>query len=201
MKAKKKSSRKVAKKSVAKKSISSTNRKKKTAKKTVKKVVAVKKTRKAKSGKTTKKTTSKKESISKTSKKKIALKPVKKSVTKATKVTELEPMIIMEEVVTVTTTLPGNGAPSIVAPGVLVGKVTHFYNLSSVAIIELEAGNLHLGDTIHIKGHTTDFEQVVESMEIEHQNIEFAEMGQSVGVKVRDVVREQDKVYKIEGAL
>ncbi|MBI1819877.1 MAG: hypothetical protein HY202_01585 [Nitrospirae bacterium] len=80
--------------------------------------------------------------------------------------------------------------------GLLVGKVTHYYNHSSVAIIELEAGNLHIGDTIHFKGHTTDFEQVIESMEMDHQSIETAEAGETIGVKVRDVVREHDKVYK-----
>ena len=53
-----------------------------------------------------------------------------------------------------------------------------------------------MGDTIHIKGHTTDFEQVVDSMEIEHQPVKLAEAGAAVGVKVRDVVREHDNVYK-----
>ncbi|MBI1823111.1 MAG: translation elongation factor-like protein [Nitrospirae bacterium] len=80
--------------------------------------------------------------------------------------------------------------------GVLIGKVVHYYNHSNVAIIELDTGYLRVGDTIHIKGHTTDFEQVVESIEIEHQNIETAETGQTVGVKVRDMVREHDRVYR-----
>jgi len=77
-----------------------------------------------------------------------------------------------------------------------VGRVTHFYPKISVAIVELKA-SLNIGDKILIKGATTNFEQTVESMQIEHKNIERAEAGQIIGLKVKERVRENDKVYKI----
>lgn len=76
-----------------------------------------------------------------------------------------------------------------------VGRVTHFFSKISVAVIELKAP-LAVGDKIAIKGPTTDFEQVVESMQIEHQNVQKAEAGQSIGLKVAQRVREKDTVYK-----
>jgi putative protease len=78
---------------------------------------------------------------------------------------------------------------------VQVGRVTHFFSKISVAVIELIAP-LAVGDTIMIKGPTTDFEQTVESMQIEHQNVQRAEAGQSIGLKVTQRVRETDIVYK-----
>ena len=76
-----------------------------------------------------------------------------------------------------------------------VGHVTHFFTKINVAVVELSA-TLAVGDTILIKGPTTDFEQVVGSMQIEHENIERAEAGQSIGLKVEQRVREEDIVYK-----
>ena len=76
-----------------------------------------------------------------------------------------------------------------------VGRITHFFSKISVAVIELTAP-LAVGDTIAIKGPTTDFEQVVDSMQIEHQNVPRAETGQSIGLKVAERVRETDIVYK-----
>ena len=76
-----------------------------------------------------------------------------------------------------------------------VGRVTHFFSKISVAVIELTAP-LAVVDHIAIKGPTTDFEQVVESMQIEHQNVQRAEAGQSIGLKVAQRVRERDMVYK-----
>ena len=76
-----------------------------------------------------------------------------------------------------------------------VGHVTHFFSKISVAVIELKAP-LAVGDTILIKGPTTDFEQIVESMQIEHKNVQRAEAGQSIGLKVAQRVREKDTVYK-----
>lgn len=77
-----------------------------------------------------------------------------------------------------------------------IGKVCHYYSKLGVAAIEVESGKLHTGDTIHIVGHTTDTEQVVESMELDHHAIEEAEPGQNIGVKVDEHVRENDDVYK-----
>jgi len=76
-----------------------------------------------------------------------------------------------------------------------VGHITHFFTKISVAVVELSA-TLAVGDTILIKGPTTDFEQVVGSMQIEHENIERAEAGQSIGLKTEQRVREEDIVYK-----
>lgn len=76
-----------------------------------------------------------------------------------------------------------------------IGHITHFFTKISVAVIELSAP-LAVGETILVKGPTTDFEQVVESMQIEHESIEKAEAGQSVGLKVEQRVREGDIIYK-----
>jgi len=76
-----------------------------------------------------------------------------------------------------------------------IGRVTHFFSKISVAVIELTTP-LAVGDTIMIKGPTTDFEQIVESMQIEHNNVQRAEAGQSIGLKVAQRVRENDIAYK-----
>jgi len=77
-----------------------------------------------------------------------------------------------------------------------IGTIVHFFSKISVGIIELSAP-LRVGDTIHIKGHTTDFTQTVGSMQIEHQNVEEAKAGDAVGIKVDDHVREGDVVYRV----
>jgi putative protease len=78
---------------------------------------------------------------------------------------------------------------------VKIGRITHFFSKISVAVIELTQP-LAVGDTIVVKGPTTDFEQTVESMQIEHQNVQNAKAGQSIGLKVAQRVRENDMVYK-----
>jgi putative protease len=78
---------------------------------------------------------------------------------------------------------------------VKIGHVAHFFTKICVAVIELTEP-LSVGDTIVFKGPTTDFEQPVESMQIEHKNIQKAEAGQSIGLKVAQHVRENDVVYK-----
>jgi methylated-DNA-[protein]-cysteine S-methyltransferase len=77
-----------------------------------------------------------------------------------------------------------------------VGRIAHFYKKIGVAVVEL-SGPLQVGDTIHISGHTTDLTQKVESMQMEHQNIQRAEKGQGVGLKVNGQVKEKDIVYKV----
>ncbi len=79
----------------------------------------------------------------------------------------------------------------------LIGRVTHYFNKIGVAVIEITEDELNVGDTIHIKGHTTDFKQVVNSMQIEHKAVEKAKKGESIGMKVDSVVHEKDQVYKI----
>jgi hypothetical protein len=75
------------------------------------------------------------------------------------------------------------------------GCITHFFSNISVAVVELTAP-LAVGDSILVKGPSTDFEQVVESMQIEHKNIPKAEAGQSIGLKLSQRARERDAVYK-----
>jgi translation elongation factor EF-1alpha len=77
-----------------------------------------------------------------------------------------------------------------------VGSVTHFFNKIGVAIVEL-TDSLLVGDTVHIVGHTTDLSQKVDSMQMEHQNVEKAEKGQTIGLKVTDEVRVKDLVFKV----
>ncbi len=76
-----------------------------------------------------------------------------------------------------------------------IGRITHFFSKISVAVIELKA-SLKVGDTIVIKGPTTDFQQVVDSMQIEHENVQTALAGQSIGLRVVQRVRETDAVFK-----
>ena len=78
----------------------------------------------------------------------------------------------------------------------LVGKVTHYFTNIGVAVVELEDA-LKVGDEISIEGATTKFTQKVESMQIEHENVEEAKKGDSVGMKVIDRVREGDQVFKV----
>lgn len=77
-----------------------------------------------------------------------------------------------------------------------IGKVTDFFARPVVAAIELTA-ELKVGDKIKIKGHTTDLELVVSSMQIHNQNVTVAKPGDAVGIKVSEKVRHGDKVYKI----
>ncbi len=79
-----------------------------------------------------------------------------------------------------------------------VGKVTHYYSHLQVAVVQLDRGALQVGDTIHVKGHTTDFQQRVESMEIEHQRLDRAERGDIFGLKVIDHAREHDVLYRVQ---
>jgi translation elongation factor EF-Tu-like GTPase len=76
-----------------------------------------------------------------------------------------------------------------------IGRITHFFSKINVAVIELKAP-LKVGDTIVVKGPTTDFQQVVESMQIENKNVQTGEAGQSIGLKVIQRVRETDVVYR-----
>jgi len=77
-----------------------------------------------------------------------------------------------------------------------IGKITHFFPKISVAVVELN-GTIKKGDKIKIVGHGKEFEQTVESMQIEHEQVKEAKKGQSIGMKVDEPVREKDLVYKI----
>jgi len=80
--------------------------------------------------------------------------------------------------------------------GKLIGRITHYFGNIGVAVIEL-SNTLKVGDTIRIVGGETDFSQTVDSMEIEHEKINEAKKGDSVGLKVEQKVREDYKVYKL----
>lgn len=78
-----------------------------------------------------------------------------------------------------------------------IGKITHYYGKIGVAIIELSQG-LKVGDKIKIEGNRTEFEQTVDSMEVEHQAVSEAKKGDIVGLKVREKTNEGATVYKLE---
>jgi translation initiation factor IF-2 len=77
-----------------------------------------------------------------------------------------------------------------------IGEVTHFYKKILVGVIRLRA-DLSIGDTIRFKGAHTDFTQQVESMQVEHENIESASAGSEVAMKVDQRVRGGDSVYRV----
>lgn len=79
----------------------------------------------------------------------------------------------------------------------LIGRISHYYSHLSVGIIELTDGELKVGDAIHIKGKHTDFTQTVDSMQIEHQGVSQAPRGKVVGIKVKEKVREHDRVFQV----
>ncbi|MFC1884230.1 hypothetical protein ACFL2O_05625 [Thermodesulfobacteriota bacterium] len=78
-----------------------------------------------------------------------------------------------------------------------VGVVIKFFAKPSVAAIEVTGGTIKVGEVLQFKGHTTDFTEQVVSMEVENQAIEEAKVGDLVGLKVKERVRENDKVYKV----
>lgn len=78
-----------------------------------------------------------------------------------------------------------------------IGHVTHYFGHVGVGAIQLTDGDLALGDTIRVKGHTSDFTQVVESMQIDHVNVPKAARGQNVGTKLKEHVRVNDAVFKV----
>ncbi len=77
-----------------------------------------------------------------------------------------------------------------------VGKVTHYFGHLAVAAIDV-TGEIKVGDTIHIKGHTSDFTEKVDSIQVEHASVTIAKAGDKIGLKVKEHAREHDVVYKI----
>ncbi len=78
-----------------------------------------------------------------------------------------------------------------------IGNVSGYFSHVGVAAIKL-SGKLNAGDKIHIKGHTTDFEQEVGSMQIENKKVSEAKKGDHVGIKVKEKVRPNDTVFLAE---
>ena len=83
------------------------------------------------------------------------------------------------------------------AEEVKIGQISHYFGKIQVAAIELTEGDLAVGDQIHIKGHTSDFTQTVDSMQIDKESVEEVTVGQNVGIKVAEHAREHDVVYKV----
>ncbi len=78
-----------------------------------------------------------------------------------------------------------------------IGTVTHYYSHIHVAGVSITDGELHKGDVIRVKGHTSDFEQKVESMQIEHETVDIATPGDQIGLSVIEHAREHDTVYMV----
>lgn len=78
-----------------------------------------------------------------------------------------------------------------------VGVIIKFFSKPSVAAIQVMAGGLKKGDLLRYKGHTTEFTETVTSMEVDNKAVEEAKAGDLVGIKVKERVRENDKVYKV----
>jgi putative protease len=78
-----------------------------------------------------------------------------------------------------------------------IGVVSHYFGHLEVAAIDLTDGPLAVGDTVHILGHTSDFTQPVNSIQIEHESVEKAKKGDAVGIKVIEHARVHDVVYKV----
>jgi hypothetical protein len=158
-------------------------RKKTLKKKTLKKKIAKKKAAKKKTVK------------KKTIKKKVARKKAAKKAARKTKPALQTKSAMVEP------GPPSGAVPPVEEPAVneeALGTVTHYYSHLGVVVVQLNKGRLKTGDTIHLKGHSTDFTQKVESMEYEHQHVDQAGAGQSVGLKVVDHAREHDIVYLVK---
>ena len=169
------------------------------------------KSRKAPAAKPAKKSTAKKVAPKKATPKKAALKkaaPKKPAVRataakpseRATPKTQAAPAHAVRKSATRPAQTPPPAAPArpVPLPGEEpVGIVMHYFNHLSVAVVHLDAGTLKVGDTIRIIGHTSDFRQKIESLQIEHEKVAEVERRQEFGLKVKEHVREHDVVYKV----
>jgi len=79
---------------------------------------------------------------------------------------------------------------------VRVGKITHYFDNIGVAVVNIEDESLTVGDTIKVVG-SNEFEQTVESMQVNHENIDVAEKGTEVGMKMAEKVKKGDEIYKV----
>ena len=79
----------------------------------------------------------------------------------------------------------------------LIGTVTHYFGKAKVAAVRITEGQLNVGDTIHFVGHTSDFSQKVDSMQIDRAPIQSAKVGDEIGIQVVEHAREQDQVYRV----
>ncbi len=77
-----------------------------------------------------------------------------------------------------------------------IGEITHYFDKINVAVVKLK-DKIKKGDKILVEGHTTNFEQAADSIQIEHKPVDEAKKGESIGMKVVDKVRAGDKVYRV----
>jgi translation initiation factor IF-2 len=84
-----------------------------------------------------------------------------------------------------------------VPQGDQLGKVVAFFRIPVVAVVKVAKGSLKVGDSIWIKGHTTDLKQTVASMQVNHQPIQEARKGAEVGLKISSRARRGDRVYRL----
>lgn len=80
-----------------------------------------------------------------------------------------------------------------------VGVIVKYFAKPGVAALEMKSGSIRTGDLLRFKGHTTDFTEEVSSMEIDNKPIDEASAGDLVGIKIRERVREKDRVYRVVG--
>lgn len=78
-----------------------------------------------------------------------------------------------------------------------IGHVIDYFAKIGVAAIDIDLGGIRIGDTLHFSGHTTDFSQEIESMQVDNEPVDSASAGDSVGIKVNERVRDGDEVYKV----
>ena len=78
-----------------------------------------------------------------------------------------------------------------------IGYVSKYFGQIKVAAIEITAGKLSIGETIHIKGHTTDMNMDIAAIQIQHESVDSANKGDSIGLKVSGKARRKDKVFKL----
>lgn len=83
-------------------------------------------------------------------------------------------------------------------PGLRIGVVTHYFTELAVAVIKLDTGMLRVGDNIHIRGHTTDFAQRVDSIQVNHAPVAEVGPNDDFGIKLREHAREHDIVYRVK---
>lgn len=76
-----------------------------------------------------------------------------------------------------------------------IGKISHYYDKIGVGVVRLE-GTLKVGDSIHVKGKASDFEQTVESLQLDHKDAASAKKGEEVAVKLNEKAKEGDVIYK-----
>jgi hypothetical protein len=136
----------------------------------------------------------KKPAVKKPSKKKTVKKTSKKVTKKKASVKKQKTSKLKKEIVSKTSAKSSSGA------GLEeVGVITHYFPHVEAAVVKLTKSFLNVGDVIVVKGHTTDFEEKVNSLQLEHVSITTASIGQEIGLRVKNKVREHDVVYKVTG--